>query len=127
MFLKSISVFILSMPLAFAGEILVKEGMRSYNLKHSENFIELKAASIELSLVKKPCNEKLMKKFNAQVETVLKRMIKQVQTSGSSLKLVVDAREFYTPMNSLAGKFFSDVPDEMRRMKIEESLRCDKN
>ncbi|MBA2403478.1 MAG: hypothetical protein H0V66_01795 [Bdellovibrionales bacterium] len=126
MFLKSLSVLILSMPLAFAGDILVKEGMRSYTLKHSETFIELKATSINLSLVKKACNEKMLKQFNAKVETALKKMIKQVQPSGRSLKFVVDAREFYTPMDSIPGKFFSVVPEEIRRMKIEESLRCDK-
>lgn len=126
MFLKSICIFLVAMPITFAGEISVTEGLRAYQLKYSETFIELKAPQINLSLVKEACNEKLMKKINGEIELMLKKMTRQVQASKQSLKITEDAKDFYILVRSSAGRYFKAMPEEIQRLKIEESLRCSK-
>lgn len=124
MFLKIILFSLVVSPLAMARDITVTEGLKSYTLKASDTFVELRSQGIKLSLVKQACNEGMIKKFSSQVELMLNRATKQVQPIPQSVKVSDGSSEFYSPVRSPAGKFFQAIPDEMKRLKMEESLRC---
>ena len=126
MFLKIILASLVLIPTAFAGELTVSEGLKKYTLNHSDIFLELKDPSMKLSLVKKSCNEKIIKKFNSQVKLMFKKSPKQLSPISHGLKISEGDKVFYTTLNTPAGKFFHAIPEEFKRLKLEESLRCGK-
>jgi hypothetical protein len=126
MFLKILLAGLVLIPTAFAGELTVSEGLKTYTLNHSAIFLELRDPSLKLSLVKKPCNEKMIKKFDSQVKLMFKRSTKQLSPISYGIKISEGGKVFYTTLNTPAGKFFHAIPEEFKRLKVEESLRCGK-
>lgn len=125
MFIKVVLVFtILISTSVSAKELEVTYGLFNYKVKHSPQEILMTGKGLNLSMKEKPCNKKLIETFSKSIDTMLKRMDKQVSPEKESLKIESDKVKTYQSKTTPAGKFFLSLPESMKKLKIMEDLDC---
>jgi|GEM_PF-2752308 len=126
MFLKIVFPLFLTLLFssAYSAEVSVQDGLKIYHLNFNTKEISFDGNEVDLSLTSKECNKKMVTRFSNQTLKMLNRAVKQKETAPNLLKITFKEKVFFISAQSPSGKFFQLVPQEIKRLKIEESLRC---
>jgi len=129
MFLKTSFALILLVSFhsrAFARELKIKDGLKQYSLSYGEELVKFNSTTMKLSLKKSDCNADILKKLSTQVRLMLTKSVRQPRAGRGLIEVNDDGKIFYVSSKIASGKFFRLLPSEMKRIKIEDGLRCNK-
>jgi hypothetical protein len=124
MFLKYLILTSILMGQAYASELIVKDGLKSYKINYSSELIKFDGERLELSLAKKSCNQRIIKKFAGELDMAFKRMPKKTFQSPGDLTVIKNQSTFYLSRETASGTFFTRLPEEMKKLKLKETLKC---
>lgn len=126
MFLKLLFCILFTITTASAAELRVRDSLKNYSLTYSSELVKFESKGMKLSLEKQSCNQDLLEKFSRQVELMQRKAIKKSKPADGDLHLISDKSTSYLAPLSMGGRFFRAIPREIKRLKVEESLRCKK-
>ena len=126
MFLKIVGLLFIFINTAFAANFTVIDGLKRYQLDYDGQLIKFEASMMKLNLRKKDCNSDLIKKFAAQTDGILLRATKHIDGNKGFLEVTRGKETFFIAPQSQTGKYLRLIPEEIKRLKVEESLRCKK-
>lgn len=124
MFLKFLFISLLVTSGAHASELIVKDGLKSYKISYSSELIDFDGERLDLSLAKKSCNQRIIKKFNKEIAKAFKKMPKKTFETAGDLTVIKNKQTFYQSGETPSGKFFRRLPEEVKRLKLKETMKC---
>ncbi len=111
---------------AMTKEIEVQDGRRKFLLTITEDQVRYKDELTTLSLTKKDCNSHLITRLQRKIDKFFKRPLLE-DSRQEFLKIKVDGKQFFEPRFGDRAVFFLSLPEEVKKLKLEESLNCEKN
>lgn len=124
--MKTLFLMALFLPSALfaagqAREITFKTKGFYYRLRSSPKTLSLTGHLIDLSLVKKNCNKRLIASFHKELNEKL-RVI--VTTKDGHYTATIDSKEHKIAKDSKLGAFLYALPNTMKAIKRKESFLC---
>lgn len=113
----------LALP-SFAVELQVKHHVREFQINSTPLRAEFKSIDMNLSLEEKTCNSKTITDFNLSLKKFSEATYSKILPPGENVSFKIDDTSYMVKVDSVPGKFLIGLPDEFKRMKIEEALRC---
>lgn len=110
---------------AFAAELRVVGRHQTYRLNWDEKQISYEAPTAKLLFEQKTCNQSIIDRFTANM-TKLSRVPK-IHGGKSDLQYTLNGKTYKIREKSRTGVGLLKLPEEIRRMKIEEALACKKS
>lgn len=109
---------------AWAGTISVK-GNRHYKLDYDKTKIEISSPVINLKFSRMPCSDSIFENFLKKVSRLENdKGLLRAGYRADHFNFTLNGKEFSEPRTSPKAKFIDSLPEELKRMKIEEKLRC---
>jgi len=126
--MRFLILFFLLNSFTEASVIKVKIGNMKYVLKSNVDRLSLNGQFLELTFDSKKCNEHILKKFRANLDSVLKasKTVELKNYAGKIFEMEVDEKSNHYANNSLEGNFFISLTDTFKTMKLEEFFNCKK-
>jgi hypothetical protein len=121
-------IFIFSF-LSFNGytkDFSFEEGHLKYKMSYDEKSIHYRDEATELSLTKKTCNSHIIERIKNKLDGYFKKPFLE-DSRPEFLKIIMDGKTFYQPRYGERAVFLMTMPDEIKKLKIEESFNCGKN
>lgn len=109
-----------------AHELTVKDRFFTYNLTVEEGFIRFKTMNTNVSIERKKCSAHIIDRFRKQFDRYMKDPLAQVQLS-NSLEVKLDSTSGFTDKKDNRTRFLRSMPNQIKKMKIEEGLNCNSN
>ncbi len=106
----------------FAGT-LVSSGPK-YDLKWDDKKISYKDEVFQVELVRRKCNEIMYINFLDMMDTFPKGEL--LRKGKGEINYTWNGKKYHEPMTSLRRKRLLAIPQELRRMKLENKLACPK-
>jgi uncharacterized membrane-anchored protein YjiN (DUF445 family) len=106
-----------------AHELAVKDKFFTYNLSVEESFIRFKTVNTNVSIERQKCSAHIIDRFRNQLDRYMKDPLAQVQRSGS-LEVKFDSTSGYVDKKGNRAKFLRSMPNQIKKLKIEEGLNC---
>jgi hypothetical protein len=106
-----------------AHELAVKDRFFTYNLSVEEGFIRFKTVNSNVSIERKKCSAHIVDRFRKQFDHYMKDSLAQVQRSGS-IEVKFDSTSGYVDKKGNRAKFLRTMPNQIKKLKIEEGLNC---
>lgn len=126
--MRFIIVLLISfIPLAssWSMDIQVMDGRKKYQLILTETVVRYKDELTDVTLSKKECSAHLHQRFEREVKKMMSRPFLD-DFRPEFLKIDIDGKVGYEPRYGHRAKWLLSVPVEMKKLKIEESLNCNK-
>lgn len=118
--------FIFTAQSAMAKVLEVQDGRRQYQMTIVPDRIVYKDELTMLTLNKETCNSHLIKRMQSRIDKFFKRPFLE-DSRPEFLKVKVDGKQYFEPRYGDRALFLLSVPEEMKKLKIEENLNCGKN
>lgn len=106
-----------------AHELSVKDKIFTYNLSVEEGFIRFKTMNTNVSLERQKCNAHIIDRFRKQFDRYMKDPLAQVQRL-NSIEVKLDSTSGYVDKKGNRAKFLRSMPNQIKKLKIEEGLNC---
>lgn len=110
---------------AMASELRVMGRHRTYRINWDAQQIDYEAPSAKLKFEKKECNAHIFESFSKNMRSF--EHVPKIKGGKSNLEYVLNGKSYKIREKSRTGVGLLKLPDEIRRMKIEESLACKKS
>lgn len=126
MYITKLFVFCLFSILSstlMAHELAVKDRFFTYSLSVEEGFIRFKTMNTNVSLERKKCNAHIIDRFRKQFDRYMKDPLAQVQRL-NSIEVKLDSTSGYVDKKGNRAKFLRSMPNQIKKLKIEEGLNC---
>lgn len=117
--------FLLSFSVS-GKEIIVQDKNREYSLSYDTVSVRYKDRLTSLSLQAQPCNEHILKRMVQKLDHHFNRPFLD-SPRPEFLKLRIDGKEVYEPRFGKRSRFLLSMNQEIKKLKIEEDLNCNKN
>lgn len=124
MFLKLLLCLIF-VSSAVAAELRVIGRHRTYRINWDAQQIDYEAPSAKLKFEKKECNAHMFEKFSKNM--LMLDRAPEIKGGKSNLEYILNGKSYKIREKSRTGLGLLKLPEEIRRMKIEESLVCKKS
>lgn len=124
--MRAIVFTLMLMNSVLAVEIKVEDRNRKYQIKYDETSIIYKDESSELSLLKKPCNAHILERMKKKLDKHLRRAFLE-DSRPEFLKIKVEGNQGYEPRFGERAVFLLSMNQEIKKLKIEEDMNCNKN
>ncbi len=121
MLLKFI-VSLLLVSSASAEELRVMGRHRSYRLNWDEKQISYEAPSAKLKFERKTCNAHIFEMFANNMKYV--ELVPKIRGGNPNMEYIFNGKTEKIHEKSNTGIGLLKLPEEIRRMKIEEALAC---
>lgn len=109
-----------------AREITVQNRNKKFSLKYDESSLVYKDELTELSLIKKACNAHIVGRMVKQLNKHLERPFLE-DGRPEFFKVTVDGKTAHEPRFGKRAVFLLSLHQEIKKLKIEENLNCNKN
>lgn len=106
-----------------AHELAVKDSFFTYNLSVEEGFIRFKTVNTNVSIERQKCSAHIVDRFRKQFDRYMKEPLAQVQRL-NSLEVKLDSTSGFVHKKGKSANFLRSMPDQIKKMKIEEGLNC---
>ncbi len=118
-------ILILSLfPMTLLGTTFkVKDTKVNYQYTINKDHINFKANLMDISMVRKKCNETLFKAIQYDFKENTK-VIHSDEDKKNTYLLVMNDKTFYVPKNSKLGKYIYSIPMRLQKAKKLETLNC---
>ncbi len=128
MFLRALLILSITLlPLsAWSKSLRVTTPFNHYNLNYSNDLIYLKSSSYQFSLKKKKCNQLLISNFVKVVNRTLKAGPLDLSQGDKPISIITEGKKYYADKHSRLGISLLRLPKEVRRLKIQEKMLCQK-
>lgn len=123
--MRALILVLLFSSTIFAREIVVEDNRLKYNISVDEQSIRYKDELTELTLKKQECNAHIIKRTKMKFEKFLSKPFLE-DSRPEFLKVKVDGKQGYEPRYGDRAIFLVRIPDEIKKLKIEESFNCKK-
>ncbi|HXH31006.1 MAG TPA: hypothetical protein VNJ01_09360 [Bacteriovoracaceae bacterium] len=124
MLLRTLLTLFLITSSVYAETLQVTYGLKSYTLTYEESLVVFEGELMKLSLQKKSCNQGILKKFLVLLRANKAKIVRLAVKPEDSVRVTSAGESFYTTASTPGGRFLQLIPGEIKRMKIEEKLRC---
>lgn len=108
---------------SMAHELEVKDSFFTYNLSIEEGFIRFKTVNTNVSIERQKCSAHIIDRFRKQFDRYMKDPLSQVQRS-NSLEVKLDSTSGFVHKKGKSANFLRSMPDQIKKLKIEEGLNC---
>lgn len=126
MFIKSFILCLLLSSVAYGEELNVKYGLFTYTFQYDSQRMSLIGKQLDLSIDATKCNEKMVKSFQSNLQTVLKRMTIQKQPNPGAVLIEASGIKSYSGRSSREGQYFLNFPESFKKLKIKDQISCKK-
>lgn len=107
---------------AFAAELRVVGRHQTYRINWDEKQISYEAPTAKLLFEQKSCNQPIFDRFKMNMEKL--NRVPKVHGGKSNLQYTLNGKSYKVRDKSRTGVGLLKLPEEIRRMKIEEALAC---
>jgi len=111
---------------SFAKDIVIEDGRRKFQISTTEEKIIYKDELTSLTMSKQACNVHIMERLKKRLDKYFKRPFLE-DSRPEFIKLKVDGKPYFEPRFGERALFLLSLPDEIKKLKIEEDLNCAKN
>ena len=119
--MKWLIMGILSIGHSYAVTLQVEYLARKFKLSFSNSLIDFSSRDMNISIAKKKCTEAMIKKFNKEIGMYLD---KTASIEGKAIYYSIDENLKKESVFSEKGSYIISLPQEVKRLKLEEYLRC---
>lgn len=106
----------------FADELRVAGRHQTYRLNWDEKTIDFEAPTAKLKFEQKSCNKQIFERFSANMKKL--SAATKVRGAKPDMQFTLNGKTHKIRQKSRTGSGLLKLPDEIRRMKIEEALAC---
>lgn len=103
---------------------LLESDSPSFILRWDKSVISYKDELFSVSFDRKKCNDQLFRDFLARMELFPKGEF--MRAGMGEVNFTFNGKKFHELPGTSRRKFLLDIPQEARRMKLEEKLSCSK-
>lgn len=126
MSLKFLFIMIFTITSAHAADIKLNYGLFNYHYSSSSDALVMKGKLLNLNLPKSDCNAPLVKKFEADINKTLDRMVKQRAPIPEGMEISLPEEKIYQSRSTPAGKFFLKLPEKFKKLITADKFKCGK-
>ena len=114
-------LYLFSLSIGYAQEIIFKTKGFHYSLVSSTNQISLNGYMIELNFIKKDCNRNLITTLHRQIT---KRLSHKVTAEKDYHIVTINNKEYKIEKSSPLGKYLYNFPKTAIKLKRKEAFLC---
>lgn len=115
-------LLILSSNQSLANELRVQYLARHHTLTFTAQNISLKSSELDLSLRKQKCSEVIFKNFHEELKDLAK--VQPIDETKEPVTYTHKGKSYRVSPETKLGRFLVLLPEEVKRMKLEEMIRC---
>lgn len=120
-----IIVLVFTSAQIFAKDFTVEDRRLKYKISYDEKSFSYRDEATEMSLIKKDCNAHIVERLKNKLDGYFKKPFLE-DSRPEFLKILADGKVLYEPRYGERAVFFLKMPQEIKTLKIEESLNCKK-
>lgn len=121
-----ILILLLISTFAFSTELTVKGRKANYKLFFNKNIVSLKGHLVDLSIMRKNCNEKIISSFENEINRILKKVVKHQTHSKDALMVISNEDQFYIQSQFKQAHALRDMRNIFLRKKLRSEKKCKK-
>lgn len=117
-----LAVILAIISVVHAGTL--KSSAPAYDLNWSKNQISYKDELLEIKFTKKNCNKEMFRKFHSDMDKFPTGEF--LRKGEGEINFTWNGTKYHEPLTSHRRKILRALPQELRRMKLENKLACKK-